>query len=157
MGFNLKKADEFPHQKNKDYYFLYFDDEYVGKCIIKTKTNIASVEYITIDEKYRGNNYSAILWELIEKKLVDEKINQAILIPEKDISKYGKLINIYDSWGFKQRKKRTQRVWWFFLKAHKRAERNIIEKNRNKTIQHVYYKIKNSSIGNFFFSINKKS
>ena len=74
----------------------------VGKCIIKKIRGQVWLQYIEIQEKYRGNDYSTILWNLVENWLKEQKINKIYLYTSEFADRQGKLEQLYNGWGFQK-------------------------------------------------------
>lgn len=87
---------------NDSYYFLYDDELQIGKCIIIKRYNTITLKYITIYEKYRGNNYSTIFWNLLENEFTSQNVEHIIIEAHESNQKYNKLYELYSSWGFEQ-------------------------------------------------------
>lgn len=80
-------------------YSLVIDNEVKGYIDYTEKnSNKIFINLILIYEKFRGNNYSSILFEKFRS---DFQNYQLSLVAKEDMNRYGKLYNIYKSWGFK--------------------------------------------------------
>jgi GNAT superfamily N-acetyltransferase len=83
-----------------DCFTLLVNDVNVGKCIIHKKAGKIWLKYIEIYKKYRGNNYSTKLWQFVENWLKDQQIKEIYLYTSEFADKQGKLVKLYNSWGF---------------------------------------------------------
>lgn len=86
---------------NIPYYFLFNEETQIGKCMItKIKNDVIILRYISIYEKYRGNDYSTEFWKLLESEFRMQGIKCVIMEAKELNEKYNKLYNLYTSWGF---------------------------------------------------------
>jgi hypothetical protein len=90
---------------NKNYIFSLYQNSYVGKFIITIKENFAYIESISIIEEFRGNDLSTLFWKDIALHLSKLDISKVSLIAKEDSERPGKLVNIYEKWGFKKDEK----------------------------------------------------
>jgi len=60
------------------------------------------INLILIYNKFRGNNYSEMLFNQFKKIFSDCEIH---LLAKEDMNRYNKLFSLYKSWGFKSRGK----------------------------------------------------
>jgi len=80
------------------YYWAKINDELVGKCIlVDKKDNIGHLKYIIIYPNHRGKDLSTTFWEMVECQLSYKKIT---LSADEFSEKHGKLVKLYQSWGF---------------------------------------------------------
>lgn len=83
------------------YTFIEADNIKVGKCIVVFLPNhTIHLKYIEIFTKYRGNDFSTKFWRLVEKSLYDKEIYKITLMCYELDEKCGKLVRLYQSWGF---------------------------------------------------------
>lgn len=75
---------------------------HVGKCNIRDKKPELHISFITIYKNFRGQNLSSEFWKLLEGYFIENGYNKITLETDEFTDKrYGKLVSLYESWGFK--------------------------------------------------------
>ncbi|AYV82051.1 MAG: putative inositol oxygenase [Homavirus sp.] len=86
----------------QNYLSFNVDDKPVGKCEIVDMgcDNTYQLKSIIIYKKHRGMQYSTQFWNLVEEWVKNKGGNMITLCAKEDNERFGKLVKLYESWGF---------------------------------------------------------
>ena len=79
-------------------YSLIINKEVLGYIDYTDRNDYIFINLILIYNKFRGNNYSEMLFNQFKKIFSDREIH---LLAKEDMNRYNKLFSLYKSWGFK--------------------------------------------------------